>query len=350
MGGPLTSCIIIVRDEELHLRPCVESTRGLVDELIVLDTGSTDGTVELARSLGASVHHFGWIDDFAAARNAALEQTSGRWILVLDADDRLEGAGDLRAFLESDPELDVGLLLVESPLGAAPDAPRDRGTQPRLFRASCGVRYRFVVHELPMIDGLRRGPAPGRILHTGYVDPEVRRVKAERILRLLPGVADEHYRRYHACRALATLGRHDDLVQEAAGFAEAGVTLPPDIRVSIATLLVARGQAGAAIRLLTEGLEDAPLHPDLYLALWLAAGVGYVDRCERVLRGCPPEGPPIATLGHLDAVADAMFSTGLIDRPLRAAFAATGHPPPAGTPAPAPGSGAQQRGARHEGK
>ena len=65
---------MIVRDEQENLPHCLESVRGLFDEIVVVDTGSKDRTVEIARSFGAKVFHFTWIDDFAAARNVALKQ------------------------------------------------------------------------------------------------------------------------------------------------------------------------------------------------------------------------------------------------------------------------------------
>src|SRR5262245_57509130 len=96
---PLLSLTMIVRNEEESLDRCLASARGLADELIVVDTGSTDRTVEIARAHGASVHHFKWCDDFAAARNVALRHATGQWCLHLDADEWVveAEAGALRA-------------------------------------------------------------------------------------------------------------------------------------------------------------------------------------------------------------------------------------------------------------
>ena len=80
---------------------------------------------------------------------------------------------------------------------------------------------------------------------------------------------------------------------------------------------------------------------------WKSVGIGYVGRAERVLAGGAAEGPPVATLSHLDGVADAIFATGLIEKPLRQAFAATLGKPPAGSPALTPGSGGIQTGEEH---
>jgi len=83
------SLAMIVKDEEQVLGRILAQASGLCDELVIVDTGSTDGTVALAESLGAKVFHFPWIEDFSAARNFAFAQCTGDWILWLDADDVL---------------------------------------------------------------------------------------------------------------------------------------------------------------------------------------------------------------------------------------------------------------------
>ena len=81
------SLTVIARDEELNLPKCLESVRGLFDEIVVIDTGSHDRTAEIARSFGANVFDFSWIDDCAAARNEALARATGDYAFWLDADD-----------------------------------------------------------------------------------------------------------------------------------------------------------------------------------------------------------------------------------------------------------------------
>src|SRR5207237_8743781 len=86
------SLTMIVRNEESNLPACLESVRGLFDETVIVDTGSTDRTKEIALGFGARVFDFPWIDDFAAARNEALRHATGDWIFWMDADDRLDQA------------------------------------------------------------------------------------------------------------------------------------------------------------------------------------------------------------------------------------------------------------------
>lgn len=83
------SFCMIVKNEAANLARCLSSVQAVADELIVLDTGSTDQTVAIAQSFGAQVHHFTWINDFSAARNEALKYVTGDWVLVLDADEVL---------------------------------------------------------------------------------------------------------------------------------------------------------------------------------------------------------------------------------------------------------------------
>lgn len=84
------SLAMIAKNEAAHLGHCLQSVQGLVDEIIVVDTGSEDATPEIARSFGAQVHTFPWQDDFAAARNASLGPCTGDWVLILDADEAID--------------------------------------------------------------------------------------------------------------------------------------------------------------------------------------------------------------------------------------------------------------------
>jgi len=84
------SLCMIVRDEEEHLEKCLESVNDAVDEIIVVDTGSRDKTVSIARSFGAGIFFHEWENDFSVPRNISLEHATGDWILILDADEVLE--------------------------------------------------------------------------------------------------------------------------------------------------------------------------------------------------------------------------------------------------------------------
>lgn len=90
MSSPTVSLCMIVKNEEKWIGTAIASAQSVVSEVIVVDTGSTDRTIEIAESLGAKVIPFKWIDDFSAARNASLQAATSEWILVLDADETLD--------------------------------------------------------------------------------------------------------------------------------------------------------------------------------------------------------------------------------------------------------------------
>jgi tetratricopeptide (TPR) repeat protein len=201
----LTLCTI-ARDESQFLPGCLESVRGVVDELVVVDTGSTDDTVALARAAGAIVVERPWDDDFAAARNAALEVATGDFVLVLDADERLApGAGPaLRAALT--PGFVLGLLplhdatTLEATAAEVLSGERRKGDPvwlPRLFRRTPDLRWEGRVHETVSAWLLRHGgrvtQVDAALVHYGAV-PEVRaaRAKGQRNLRLLELLCAEH--------------------------------------------------------------------------------------------------------------------------------------------------------------
>lgn len=149
MTAPFLSLCMIVRDEEPYLCRCLESLDGVADELIVVDTGSQDRTVEIAREQGARVELFDWADDFAAARNEACRFARGEWIFMVDGDEYLEPAGlgpHLRALVERAPE-HVDKILIEQRTLLD-----DGGTislmVDRLFRNRPGLRWKYRIHEV----------------------------------------------------------------------------------------------------------------------------------------------------------------------------------------------------------
>ena len=157
MSAPLLSATLIVRDEERNLRDCLGSIDGVVDEVVVVDTGSTDGSVELARELGARVISHSWRGDFSEARNLALEEARGEWILYLDADERLRPAdrrgvtGQLRGARET-----AFRILLHPFVGATPFF------EYRLWRADPQIRFRGVIHEQVVEDIHRVAARDGR--------------------------------------------------------------------------------------------------------------------------------------------------------------------------------------------
>src|SRR5262249_47968517 len=87
---PSLALSMIVKNGERDLPQCLESVRGIVGEIVIADTGSTDASVAIARNFGARVTEFSWTNDFAVARNASLAEVQSDWVLVLDADEQLD--------------------------------------------------------------------------------------------------------------------------------------------------------------------------------------------------------------------------------------------------------------------
>jgi hypothetical protein len=137
---PALSICLVTRDEEANLPRVLGSARGLADEVIVAETGSTDRTAEVAAELGARVLPFAWDDDFAAARNFALGHASGDWVLWLNPDEELtpDAGAVLKAALARD---DAFAYLVPVHDLRGPGGPVSETWQPRLFRRRPEVRY-----------------------------------------------------------------------------------------------------------------------------------------------------------------------------------------------------------------
>ncbi|MCI8517550.1 MAG: glycosyltransferase family 2 protein [Hungatella sp.] len=141
--------VMIVKNEERSLRKCLKAARGLVDEIIIADTGSTDRTVSIAREMGARVVDFVWINDFGAARNFALEQSDADWNLILDADEYLRPCSrkGLEKLLKSRTGVWLGGLTRYDFYREEGGLSQSTSVLPRLLPR--GVRYTGIIHEQP---------------------------------------------------------------------------------------------------------------------------------------------------------------------------------------------------------
>jgi glycosyltransferase involved in cell wall biosynthesis len=175
---PFLSAAMIVRDEARHLADCLASLHGLADEIVVVDTGSVDNTAAITRAHGARVHDVPWQDDFAAARNAALDRCSGEWILYIDADERVRPAAREHLFrMLADPGFGGCYVRLVAKAGRLPYR------EMRLFRSDPRIRFTGVIHE-NIWPALRRYlAATGRGLgetglvldHVGYEGDQTRK-------------------------------------------------------------------------------------------------------------------------------------------------------------------------------
>lgn len=219
----LLSACMIVKDEESILAECIASLEGLVDEIVVYDTGSTDGTIELARQHGARVIEGYWDDDFGRARNAALEHCKGQWILHIDADETIVGDIEATRTLLRNPSTDDAILVVIDNLAPGEgNGMQHKGC--RLFRRVRG-QWMGRLHEQVVA---RPGQAPLprgiidnlQIIHTGYL-PELveKRNKGERNTKLAEAelatdtTSDRSMLVFNLARSLAFAGRHEEAIE-----------------------------------------------------------------------------------------------------------------------------------------
>jgi len=162
---PRLAVVLIAKDEARSIERCLTSVRPWVDKLIVLDSGSTDATVTIAADCGAVVHPFKWIDDFSAARNAALSHSDADWNLILDADEWLIGGAECLSQAALGAEPFIGAVNVTSSFHSEEGNATAVNWISRLLPR--GVRYVGRIHEQPQ-SPLSRKRLPLIIGHDGY--------------------------------------------------------------------------------------------------------------------------------------------------------------------------------------
>jgi GT2 family glycosyltransferase/Flp pilus assembly protein TadD len=217
-GKVRVSLCLIVKNEEDNLAACLDSAADLVEEIVLVDTGSTDRTKEIAARYGARIIDFPWCDSFSAARNEGLRHATGDWIFWLDADDRLDDANRSK-LRELFAGLDHQNLAYSMKCLCLPDAKNRTATAVdhiRLFRNHPQVRWQYRVHE-QILPAIRDQGGDVRfteivIHHTGYCDPGVRAKKLQRDLRLLhleqAEQPDDPFTLFNLGAILQELGQH----------------------------------------------------------------------------------------------------------------------------------------------
>jgi glycosyltransferase involved in cell wall biosynthesis len=304
---PVLSLCMIVRNESKHLARCLASAQPYVDEIVVIDTGSEDNTLEIAARFGAKLDHFAWCDDFSAARNYSLTRVSGEWVLHLDADEEL---------VVADPNFRQQLLTQAEVLAFA--VPRNDVNVPenaflggfhvRLFRNLPEFRYAGRYHEQlqyggdrPLVYNHLQGV---RILHYGNSnEAELRHKTLNRDIPILEAIHQQEGLSFWLLDCLArNYLRTDQLDKAQTCYEEAFDRLLPHLLSGekpeefywLPTLMhfmalqaLDRGDVETARMLNQRGLEWCPNHlPFNYLAGHLLLDLGfplgaiaYFDHC-----------------------------------------------------------------------
>ena len=235
------SLCMIVKNEEKSLPRCLGSVRDVVDEIVVVDTGSSDGTVAVAQSLGARVYYFEWCNNFAVARNEALQYVEGDWVLVLDADEVLTSdiVPSIRHAIAHSNHLVINLVRQE--VGAV-QSPYSLVS--RLFRRHPQVSFSRPYHA--MID-----------------DSVAELLKTEphwQVVSLVP-VAIHHYG--YQPEAIAAQAKDNRAKQAMEGYLAAHPD-DPYVCSKLGALYLRIGQMHDGIELLKRGLQSAADAPVLF--------------------------------------------------------------------------------------
>ncbi len=180
---------IIVKNEEKYLQGCFDSVKNVVDEIVLVDTGSTDKTLEIAKQNNAKIFHFEWQNDFSAARNFGLSKVTSDWVLYLDADERLDkdSINEIKRYITNNSNIAYFCNVVShSEQDALPSSMKFL----RFFRYDPKARFTGKVHEQiePSLRalGYEFSDSNITIIHLGYnVDKEILLKKARRNLDLL---------------------------------------------------------------------------------------------------------------------------------------------------------------------
>ncbi|WP_421657549.1 glycosyltransferase [Leptothermofonsia sp. ETS-13] len=308
---PFLSLCMIVKNEGQNLARCLASAEPYVDEIVVVDTGSQDDTLEIAAQFGARLDYFEWCDDFAAARNYSLSRVTGEWILHLDADEELiVEDSDFRQQLLSQPEV-LAFAVTRNDVNV-PEEAFLGGFHVRLFRNLPGFQYVNRYHEQLKYEGDRADAPPlvynylqgARILHYGNSDEEALRQKTlTRDIPILEAIRQQEGLSFWLLDCLARnyirtdqLDKAQECYEEAfdrllpclmSGEKPEGFYWVPTLMHFMATQALDRNDFETARMLCQRGLEWCPDHLPLnYLAghMLLELGfplgaVAYFEKC-----------------------------------------------------------------------
>lgn len=285
-GRPLLSLAMMVKDEEAFIEDALRSARGWVDELVVVDTGSTDRTVEIARDLGATVSFFPWCDSFSIARNETLRRSTGRYVAILDADERFRGAHPeaIRPHLKPGPRHPYEAFSVQVVNTRLDGAPISSFFSARFFPNDERLGYSGRVHNR---FGALAPDAPKvlvtkylglQVVHLGY-DPALyeARQKAARSLPLIEATVREEpdnlQHRYYLGREYLLLGRVDEAIATLEGTVSALLAAPdrgPLAEAATSLLSAYEAAGGRPTEALTVGraaIARVGDHPDLWFGV-----------------------------------------------------------------------------------
>ncbi len=263
----MISLAMIVKNEEPYIERCLKSASPMVDEIIVVDTGSSDRTKEIALENGAQVFEFEWCDDFAAARNYAIERTKGDWVLVLDADEYFSDdySDQLRAFTAGRHR--IGRLEIVSRFMKDGQTHQATDDIPRLFPRH--IRFVGRIHEqlhsnLPIED------TGAKVLHDGYfmTDKSARNIPL--MLKSLEEKPNDAYLKFQIgkqYRGIESYEQAERFLTEAYNQCSQSAPYLLDTIIELLDVLTVNKQYDAALELAGNEVEWLEKSPDFAFAI-----------------------------------------------------------------------------------
>ncbi|PGW35223.1 glycosyltransferase family 2 protein [Bacillus thuringiensis] len=190
MEYPTITLCMIVKNEELVIEKCLERVKEIVDEIIIVDTGSTDNTINICEKYTKNIYHFNWNHHFAKARNFSIQFAKSDWILWLDADEEIDAGQfkDIKTILKQTNAEILYLPIINYVGDKINDEEIYQISQPRLFRNDLGLTFKYIIHEQLDISKRKFESINVNIPinHYGYLDGRVKeKNKHQRNLELL---------------------------------------------------------------------------------------------------------------------------------------------------------------------
>jgi glycosyltransferase involved in cell wall biosynthesis len=278
---PTISVCLIVKDEERFLDNCLKSVKDIANEIIVIDTGSTDNTVEIAKRFTDKVHFHTWENSFCKARNQALHYATGKWILQIDADEELmEGNGNkIQHAIEKAKDADAIFVKLISPYAYGKMITAHNYT--RLFKNNGKIRYEGNIHER-VVGSTKAVYSDIELWHYGYnVEDTKADQKFLRTTKLLKkeieNEPDNPLYRHYLCGSYISRNRFHEAIDEA----EKAIALLNSRNIKhqafastyylISRAFCALGQYDQAKKYALEALDKYPGHMDSYYILTFVA-------------------------------------------------------------------------------
>lgn len=296
------SLCMIVKNEQENLPRCLDSVKDIVDEMIIVDTGSTDTTVEIANSYGAKIFYFPWNNSFSDARNYSLKFASCDWILLMDADDELEKADKQKVLeLVKEDTADAYFFETVSYLGDAPGLEMMNNLNPRLIKNRKGYFFSNSIHEQIWSNILTVNPSAKilvkdiKVYHYGYLNKNIAaQNKRARNINLLMNelnnspnygftlfnLGNEFFAMSENLKALEFYEKSYQCFDTCQGYSSKLV-------FKLANCYVTLGRYEDALRIISEGMACYPLFTDLeYIRAFIYYSIGNPTLAVKHLEKC----------------------------------------------------------------